>query len=334
MSKPSAPPAPDYVGAAKQQGASNLETAIAQSKLANPWQTNALGSRTIDYSGNITGDPLVPYVRDSLTPLGEARQAQEGRIISNLGDVAESGLGRVSQAMATPFSFASADEAQKAAEGAYLDRLNPIFQRDEDALRTRLATQGLTQGSEAWRNEMDNFGRAKNDALSQAVLKGFEIRPQTIQQESFLRNIPLNELNALRTGSQVSMPQFQGFQGGNIAPTPIANAAAQQGQYAGDVYNADVGTYNSQMGALGTLGAAGLLSYFAPFALSDARAKEDIKPIGKAFDGTNLYSYRYKGSPQTQVGVMAQEVEETHPEAVAEIGGLKHVDYSQLFSFA
>ncbi len=249
MGKPSAPAAPDYVGAAQAQGAANKDAAIATAKLSNPWQTNALGSRQVDYSGNITGDPLVPYVTDSLTPEGTRRQAQENRIIENLGGVAESSLSRVGQSMATPFSFGSADEAQKAAEGAYLDRLTPIFNRDEDALRTRLATQGLTQGSEAWRNEMDNFGRSKNDALSQAVLKGFEIRPQTIQEESFLRSIPLNELNALRTGSQVTIPQFQGFQGSNVGAAPLSAATAQQGQAANDIFNSQVGTYNSQIGA-------------------------------------------------------------------------------------
>ena len=329
MGKPSAPPAPDYTGAAIAQGTANKETAIAQAKLSNPWMSNAFGARRVDYSGNITGDPLVPYVTDSLTPAGQARQDQENRIISNLGNVAESGLNRVGETMATPFSFASADEAQKAAETAYLDRLSPILQRDEDALRTRLATQGLTQGSEAWRNEMDNFGRSKNDALSQAVLKGFEIRPQTIQQESFIRNIPLNELNALRSGSQVTMPQFQGYQGAPIGQTPIAQAAGQQGQYAGDIYNSKVGTYNSQMGALGAIGGAGL----AALILSDERTKEDIHQIAETDDGTNLYAFRYKGEPAVHVGVMAQEVEKKHPDAVVEVGGLKHVNYGKLFSF-
>ena len=65
----------------------------------------------------------------------------------------------------------------------------------------------------------------------------------------------------------------------------------------------------------GALGLAGLgLQAYSAF--SDARLKEDIEPVGKTFDGQNLYFYRYKGDPTPHVGLMAQEVAETKPEAV------------------
>lgn len=60
---------------------------------------------------------------------------------------------------------------------------------------------------------------------------------------------------------------------------------------------------------------------------SDERMKEDIKPVGKTFDGQNIYSYKYRGEPGTRMGLIAQEVEERHPEAVGEAGGMKTVDY-------
>lgn len=61
--------------------------------------------------------------------------------------------------------------------------------------------------------------------------------------------------------------------------------------------------------------------------LSDVRAKEDIRKVGETFDGQPIYSFRYKGQPQTQMGLMAQEVEKEHPEAVGLAGGLKTVNY-------
>lgn len=66
-------------------------------------------------------------------------------------------------------------------------------------------------------------------------------------------------------------------------------------------------------------------------ALSDRRAKENVKPIGKTFDGQHIYSFRYKGQPDTHIGLMAQEVERRNPEAVNDNQqtGLKHVDYAQ-----
>ncbi len=63
------------------------------------------------------------------------------------------------------------------------------------------------------------------------------------------------------------------------------------------------------------------------FGMSDERVKEDIQPIGETFDGQPIYRYRFAGSPKTEIGLMAQEVEQRHPEAVADIGGLKHVNY-------
>ena len=61
---------------------------------------------------------------------------------------------------------------------------------------------------------------------------------------------------------------------------------------------------------------------------SDARLKEDIAPVGKTFDGQNLYSYRYKGDPTPHVGLMAQEVEQLKPDAVIEHpSGFKMVNY-------
>ena len=60
---------------------------------------------------------------------------------------------------------------------------------------------------------------------------------------------------------------------------------------------------------------------------SDERLKEDMEPIGKGFDGANIYRFRYKGDPTTRIGFSAQEVERKHPEAVSEHQGFKAVDY-------
>jgi endosialidase-like protein len=67
---------------------------------------------------------------------------------------------------------------------------------------------------------------------------------------------------------------------------------------------------------------------------SDERLKEDIAKVGELFDGTNVYSYRYKGSHVPQIGLMAQEVEQTHPDAVTEVGGYKAVDYGKATRYA
>lgn len=67
---------------------------------------------------------------------------------------------------------------------------------------------------------------------------------------------------------------------------------------------------------------------------SDERLKEDIEPVGKLFDGQNVYSYRYKGDHVPRIGLMAQEVEQINPDAVTEIAGFKAVDYGKATRYA
>lgn len=64
---------------------------------------------------------------------------------------------------------------------------------------------------------------------------------------------------------------------------------------------------------------------------SDERVKENIRRIGKTEDGQPIYAYNYKGDPKehTQIGLIAQEVEKKHPEAVGLAGGIKTVNYDK-----
>jgi hypothetical protein len=65
--------------------------------------------------------------------------------------------------------------------------------------------------------------------------------------------------------------------------------------------------------------------------VSDMRAKEDIRLVGRTFDGLNIYTFRYKGDPVTHMGVMAQEAQKIHPDAVIRLeDGYLAVDYSRI----
>ncbi len=64
---------------------------------------------------------------------------------------------------------------------------------------------------------------------------------------------------------------------------------------------------------------------------SDARLKVDIRRVGQTDDGLNIYTYKFVGSPITQMGVMAQEVQRSKPEAVSTMAsGFLGVDYSMI----
>lgn len=79
---------------------------------------------------------------------------------------------------------------------------------------------------------------------------------------------------------------------------------------------------NSGWGILGSLIGTGanLLK------LSDRRLKTDISLIGATLDGLPIYRFKYIGSAEWQIGLMAQDVEEVNPAAVVEVNGMKAID--------
>jgi hypothetical protein len=91
------------------------------------------------------------------------------------------------------------------------------------------------------------------------------------------------------------------------------------------------------MGLIGGTGGFGSSGWLNPsssnWIFSDENLKEGIKPIGMLYDGQPVYEYRYvkeldpSGTPR--IGLLAQDVENVRPDAVADVGGFKAVDYSK-----
>ena len=64
---------------------------------------------------------------------------------------------------------------------------------------------------------------------------------------------------------------------------------------------------------------------------SDSRLKTDIEAVGKSPSGINIYQFRYVGGGPLYRGVLAQELLETHPEAVVTmLGGYYGVLYERI----
>ncbi len=265
------PPPPDYAAAAKAQGGANLQSTIAGSILNNPDQITPYGTQRRTQTGSYTipgaegNAPVdIPTFTSTMdfTPQGQQRWDQEQRIIGSLGNTAEQGLGRVGETFATPFSLGSADQAQQAAEGAIMSRLNPQMDVARRARESQLANQGIGMGSSAYDDSMRQLGLQENDARQQAVLAGLGYRPQAIQEEAYRRNLPLNELNALRSGSQVQAPTFQGPGGASVQPAPLFNAAAQQGQADQNIFSAQQAQQQGNTQALAGLGTTAAMMFF------------------------------------------------------------------------
>lgn len=252
--KPKEPPQPDFMGLANQQYQNNLDTARFNAKASNPFFSNPYGTQQVDWSGSRTGSTDIPFISTELTPLGQQAWDSQQRLSAAMGTASENSLGRVNQAFANPFEFDSNQALQAGAENAIMSRLTPIMDRQEAQLRTRLANQGLVPGGEAYGNEMMDFNNARNDAQMQAVLQGIRISPQLLAQALTMRNQPLNEFNALRTGAQVQAPQFQGFQASSAAAAPLYQAGSDAGDWQSDLYNQQIGMRNTLMSGIFSLG--------------------------------------------------------------------------------
>jgi len=324
FASPGTPPSPDYMQAAQAQGLANQQSALYTGQISNPNIQGILGGQNVTWQGNI------PTVSQTLSPQQQALYNQQVGTQQQIGQNLQGALPQFQQAMQAPLGQ-DAGGYQQQATNAIMSRMQPQLQWQKEALDTQLANQGIAPGTEAWnRAEQQNAWQA-NDATQQAVLAGYGLGQQQLQSNIGLGQYAGQQMGNLLGQSAATIPQFQGFQGAQAQAAPIAQAAAQQGQYMGDVYNQQMAARNANVG--GILGLGGALGMGA--LMSDIRSKENIVYLGKK-DGYNVYEFEYKPEFRNRwghgkhVGVIAQEVEQIKPDAVTEIDGYKAVDYGRL----
>ena len=221
-----------------------------------------------------------------LSPEQQALFDQNTRTQQGLGALAETQTGRLQNTLDRDFSPESlpefgripgADdfsEDRQRVEDAIMQRMNPQIEADRARMETQLANQGIGMGARAFGAAQDDFGRNVNDARLGAILAGGQEqsrmqglamqaagmqdgqRAQSLQEQLAMRNQPINEITALLSGSQVSMPNFQVNRPAGIPTTDTAglinqNFAQRQGNY-----QQQMGQWNSTMGGLFGMGAA------------------------------------------------------------------------------
>jgi len=234
IGKQSAPATPDYSGAASATAAGNLEAAKYATQANRANQYTPYGSLTWANDGNNNWTQSI-----NLNDTGQKLLDQSNKTSMGLAGLQDSATARVADQMgqALPDSYDPTKATNNAAD-LINARLLPQQQRDQASMDTKLANQGITQGSEAWKNAQDDLGRTQNDARSQAQLQGITLgqnqQAQQYAQALTNRNLPMNELNAIRTGSQVTNPTFGSY--------------AQQGTTQGaDQLGAATSTFNGNL---------------------------------------------------------------------------------------
>lgn len=208
--------------------------------------------------------------------------------------------------------------------------------------------QAGLQGAQGYGSLMDSFGagigRAQNMGAQGAQALGtlgaapYNVGAgmannalQGLSQQAGIGNegfkLPLNVMNQMlsylgrgQTASQLS---------GNLGQQGFDQTASGIGGLLGGV-NTLFGANSLLGGSGGLFGAGGLPGLFTSI-FSDRRLKTDIKRVGTLDNGLPVYLFRYKdGGDMLHMGLMADEVERLHPEAVVEReDGFKAVFYDQ-----
>jgi hypothetical protein len=291
-STPAAPATPDYVGAAKQQGVENEATARLTAKLGNPNVYSPYGNQTVTFQGD------TPTITQTLTPQAQETLNAQQKVQTDLANLGSQGVETAKNVLNTPFAFngpsvqTSLDtsgiakmpvNAGTTGQEAIMSRLEPSLARNRVSTETQLINQGLRPGSEAYDNAIKLLGQQENDQRTQAALTGINLdtsanaqqynqalqsgqfgntaQQQDLAQKIQYRQMPINEIAALMSGSQIQNPTFSPYQGTNVQPAPIANATAQEGQFAQNTYNQQVASANAQNAGLFSLGGAGIIGY-------------------------------------------------------------------------
>ena len=319
QSAPSPPPAPDYKGAAQAESAGSAQAGIGSNIMAHPNIYTPLGSQTWDQSGvysvpSIGGNPGfdIPMWTQNiqLSPDQQSLFDKQNQLSQGILGLGNTSLDQTRASLGQPMDMQSVDDIYNRAYETNTARLGPEWQQRQEQMQTQLAQQGLVPGGEAYDNAMRNFNEGRNDAYSTARRDAISQMPQTYQLEAASRMQPLTEFNAIRTGAQPQMPQFQASQYAGMQGPQLLNAANMQGQWGQQNYQNQLGASNAFMSGLMDLAGAGMQAY----AMSDRRLKSNIRRIGKLGQFA-LYAYRIFG--RDEVGVMADEVLAVKPEAVA-----------------
>lgn len=278
----SSPPPPDYKGAANETAAGNLAAARSasaanrvnqitpygnliyaqtptkslnadayQSALSD-WASAGKVGPEPDPSQYMTFNPDAGWTATTqLSPEQQQLLDIQNETSLGMGKLQNKGLNYVENMISQPFDVSKIPQiginAGEDYSAAIMRRLQPQLQMEEKQFAQTMANQGIPVGSEAYANARRLFDMRQNDRLVSAQTGGIDVglraNQQGFGQLGYIRNEPINTLNAIRSSSQVTNPTFQSVPQQATTQGPDILGATQAG------YNAQVGASNASNAA-------------------------------------------------------------------------------------
>ncbi|GEC56776.1 tail fiber domain-containing protein [Bradyrhizobium phage ppBeUSDA76-2] len=312
-------------------------------------QNNALG--TIENNSNAISAQFGPQASNYAQSLfnGGGALNQAGNINQNYQNYVNATQPLASNTNYNPYSTPGFSDAVNTLTNDITNNVNGQFAasgRDMSGANSQALARGIAQGvapliQQQYNQNVANQQNAANALYgagntNSGLLAGLQQQYLTNQGNGVAAASSAGDLqNAGATNTLAAEAQKYGIPLQNLGllsqiGIPIAGLGSQSsGQSTTTNQMSGAQQFGTIAGGLGSLfGGGGGSTVGNIFKLiSDRNAKEDIAQVGTLFDGTPVYRYRYKGQPAFQIGLMAQDVEKTTPEAVGRIGAYKAVDY-------
>lgn len=271
MCNSSPPAAPDYTAAANATAAGDAAAQAAARQAARVNQYTPGGS--LEWKAD-TNSPSGYSTVQSLSPVGQQINDVNQSSALDMANIGRDATNKIGATLSTPFStdqfgaIPTGDQNRTSVMNAMLSRVNAQNASDVDAKRSELIAAGIPMGSKAYETQMAGLGSKLTDARQQAEIAAnsqaqqsqqmnLDARRQGISEALLDRQTPLNEINALRTGSQVSLPQFQQYAASpSSGGANLLGAAQAQGTAAQQQYATQQAQNNAAMSGLFSLGSA------------------------------------------------------------------------------
>ena len=210
-------------------------------------------------------------------------------------------------------------------QNAILSRLAPQIQQSEAATAQRLANQGITQGSEAYRNAMRDQGQQANDLYTQAALQGINLDIGANQQgygqalsSAGLYNQAINQnfgqgLSAQQLANQAIGQNFgQGLSAQELANASIAQNFGQ-GVTAQQLSNQAIGqNYGQAAASAGFQNAAQAQAANQQMAQESANREAQNQIFNQQMSSANFQNAARQNDLQMQLGLYNQPLNQVN----------------------
>lgn len=156
-------------------------------------------------------------------------------------------------------TFANTAQAQEYAQLLASGQFHNAAQGQDYTQRANTITMNnaATSAGNATRVAETTTNNQAQEQLYQQQLKRAMIQNQArqagISEEAYMRMLPLQELNALRTGAQPAMPSFPGWSGAGVTPAPTLQGGMLTGQAEKDIFNMNAAQDKAAMDAITSL---------------------------------------------------------------------------------